>query len=54
MKEVYTELSTELKKLIAEWAKLRDGDVAKYNEESKKLDVPGVYIPKEKKENEKE
>src|SRR5439155_1936642 len=50
MKDVYAELSAELKKLAADWAALRETDVAKYNEESKKLDVPGVYIPKEKKE----
>ena len=49
MKEVHADLQKELKQLAAEWTKLLSGDIAKYNAQARKLDVPGLWIPKEKK-----
>lgn len=50
MRELYTELARELHEHEAEWKSLLAGDVAKYNELSKKLEMPGVYVPKAKEE----
>src|SRR4029077_13956819 len=50
MKDVYTEINQELKKLLVEWIALRDADVTKYNEQSRKLDMPGVFVPTPKKD----
>jgi photosystem II stability/assembly factor-like uncharacterized protein len=49
MKELQIELQKELKGLVEEWTKLVVGDVSKYNEQAKKLDAPGLWLPKEKK-----
>jgi photosystem II stability/assembly factor-like uncharacterized protein len=45
MREVYGERAAELKKYEAELKALVDGDLAKLNEEAKKLDVPGILVP---------
>ena len=49
-KDLYADLSKELKQYAADWQAVRLADVAKYNDLSKKLDVPGVMIPKPKEE----
>jgi photosystem II stability/assembly factor-like uncharacterized protein len=46
MREMYAECAKDLREYESEWKKLLSGDVAKYNEASKKLDVPGLWIPK--------
>ena len=50
LKEMYADLSKELKQHSGDWQKLRNGDMAKYNALSKKLEVPGVIVPKLKEE----
>jgi hypothetical protein len=47
MKEVYAELQRELKALTDEWQALLKGDVAAFNAQAKKLDLPGLWVPKE-------
>jgi hypothetical protein len=58
LKEVYEEQALLLKKYELEWQVLLAGDLAKLNEEAKKLELPGVIVPagkeKPKKEKEKE
>ena len=49
MREVYEEEFRELKQRQGEWDKLVSGDVAKYNELAKKLDLPKVVVPAGKK-----
>jgi photosystem II stability/assembly factor-like uncharacterized protein len=49
MKEVHADLRKELSDLIAEWKSLEAGEVAKFNEQAKKLDLPGLWVPKEEK-----
>src|SRR5262249_72869 len=46
MKEVSADLRKELAGLVAEWETLLKGDVAKFNDQAKKLDVPGLWLPK--------
>src|SRR5262249_8327661 len=46
MREVYLELAERLNKLDSDWQALKSGDLGKYNEAAKKLEVPGVYLPK--------
>jgi photosystem II stability/assembly factor-like uncharacterized protein len=46
--EVHAEQEAELAKLEREFDVLVTGDVAKNNQEAKKLDVPGVLVPKAK------
>jgi hypothetical protein len=46
MKELYEELATELKQHDAAWQKLLTGDIASYNADAKKLDLPGVWTGK--------
>jgi photosystem II stability/assembly factor-like uncharacterized protein len=53
MKELYTELLAELNKRDAEWTKLLAEDVAQYNTLAKKYEVPGLLLPKQKKEERK-
>jgi photosystem II stability/assembly factor-like uncharacterized protein len=48
MRELSIELNGELDKLLAEWKLLLAGDVVKYNEAAKKIDVPGIWLPKAK------
>jgi len=47
MRELYPELHKELKGLTDDWQALLKGDVAKFNEQAKKLDLPGVWVPKD-------
>jgi photosystem II stability/assembly factor-like uncharacterized protein len=46
VKEVYEEMSAELKKGEGEWKELLAGDLAKLNEAARKLEVPGIFVPK--------
>src|SRR5262249_27332358 len=43
--EVHTEQSAELSKLEAEFVGVLNGDVSRNNQEAKKIDVPGVFVP---------
>jgi len=49
MKEVHADLRKELNELFAEWQALESGEVAKFNEQAKKLDLPGLWVPKAEK-----
>ncbi len=44
-KEEYAEQSNELRKYLDEWKSLQEGDLAKLNEQAKKLDLPIVIVP---------
>jgi hypothetical protein len=45
VKDVYAEQAAELHKLEKEFDSLAGGDVARLNQEAKKIDVPGVLVP---------
>jgi hypothetical protein len=45
LKEEYAEQSKELHKYLDEWKNLQEGDLAKLNEQAKKLDLPIVIVP---------
>lgn len=49
MKEVHAEEIAHMKRLDEEWRKLLQDDVKPLNDLAKKLDVPGVIVPAEKK-----
>jgi photosystem II stability/assembly factor-like uncharacterized protein len=44
-KEEYAEQAKELQKYLDEWKVLREGDLAKLNEQAKKLELPIVIVP---------
>lgn len=48
--EVYIEMKEELKQCLMVWETFQSKDLAKLNEQAKKLDVPTVYVPKFKKD----
>lgn len=46
VRDLYADLSKELRELQAQWLVLKAGDIAVFNEQAKKLDVPGLWVPK--------
>jgi photosystem II stability/assembly factor-like uncharacterized protein len=46
LKEVFAELSSELESVRSEWDQTVRGDVARWNERAKALDVPHVAVPR--------
>ena len=46
LKEVFAELSSELESVRSEWDQTVRGDVARWNERAKALDVPYVAVPR--------
>ena len=44
-KDVYAAQKQELDALDAEWKAVLAGDLAALNEQARKLDLPGVYVP---------
>jgi hypothetical protein len=56
MREVYAEQARALQERAREWDALRGGELARYNEQAKKLEAPIVVVPtgvrKEKSEKE--
>jgi photosystem II stability/assembly factor-like uncharacterized protein len=45
VKEIYAEQAAELRKLIDEFKALTTGDLAKLNDEAKKLELPTIFVP---------
>jgi hypothetical protein len=46
VKDVYAEQVIELRKLEKDFDALVNGDVVRLNQEAKKIDVPGVLVPR--------
>jgi hypothetical protein len=54
VREVYAEQAKLLEQYEKEWNDLTAGDMAKLNEQAKKLDIPGVFVPPVDKEKDKD